>query len=545
MELEITQQKIMENEELSPIRDRDENQESLKKYPRHRHSVEMKLDCVKRIENGETMKALSEEVGVARCTIRSWVKNKDNLLMPKVMRIHNPDPDITIKQEPIASDVESNGLGHEASGNLIPLEMKPRPKPRPKPKPKILGPREPDIPQLVNNSLLKWYEYCQQRGIAVTRAHFEEKTDSYFKKHGIENFYMTNEWLIKWCKQHGFRVLSETLESIPITQITDGDFQRELKNTLGCTDYQKFQVFNCSVLSWSYKSLPLSLGYQVEREHPQDDYMRVFSFSNADLSLKVPLICTLNSGKKKFWKNEFNLPLYSTETDAERLDSTVFTHWLNHEFSPHVTKFLTERNAPMKVLLILDKDIFEAPKLTIDFGGLKTIVVSKTSSFLVRPFDSEIVALMKNCKRSFLKKVNSMIQENNTVPLIQHLDNINNGHFLAWIKMHWKRGPDSISEPTDTQLVRCLPGGKVLSLETIERWFRRCQPEIIEKKEVSSVVIKSECDTDIVSSEEAKGYLDKLISYFTFHNILENEEMLVFSNAKQRITDVMEVNRVV
>ncbi|XP_063989110.1 tigger transposable element-derived protein 4-like [Diachasmimorpha longicaudata] len=545
MELDIMPQKMMENEDLSPIRDRDENMESMKKYPRHRHSVEMKLDCIKRIENGETMKAISEEVGVARCTIRSWVKNKDNLLTPKVMRIHNSDSELTIKQEPGASDVESNGKGPDGSGNLIPLGMKPRPKPRPKPKLKMPGPREPDIPQLVNNSLLKWYEYCQQRGIAVTRAHFEEKTDAFFKKHGIENFYMTNEWLIKWCKQHGFRVLSETLESIPIVQITDGDFQRELKNTLGCTDYQKCQVFNCSVLSWSYKSLPLSLGYQVEREHPQDDYMRVFSFSNADLSLKVPLICTLNSGKKKFWKNEFNLPLYSTETDAERLDSTVFTHWLNQEFSPHVIKFLSEKNLPMKVLLILDKDIFEAPKLPVEFTGLKTIIVSKTSSFLVRPFDSELVALMKNCKRSFLKKVNNMIQENNTVPLIQHLDSINNGHFLAWIKMHWKRGPDGISEPTDTQLVRCLPGGKILSLETIERWFRRCQPEIIEKKEMPNVVIKSECDTDAISSEEAKGCLDKLISYFSFHKMLENEEMQVFNNAKQRITDMLEVNRVV
>ncbi|XP_011304230.1 uncharacterized protein [Fopius arisanus] len=534
----------MENQEVSPIRERDDNLESMKKYPRHRHSVEMKLDCIKRIENGETMKSLSEEVGVARCTIRSWVKNKETLLVPKVMRINKPEGELTIKQEPGVSELE-NGTVHDISGNSIPLGVKPRPKPRPKPKPKIVGPREPDIPQLVNNSLLKWYEYCQQRGIAVSRANFEEKTDSYFKKHGIENFYMTNEWLIKWCKQHGFRVLPETLESIPITQITDGDFQRELKNTLGCTDYQKCQVFNCSVLSWSYKSLPFSLGYQAEREHPQDDYMRVFSFSNADLSLKIPLICTLNSGKKKYWKNEFNLPLYSTESDAEKLDSTVFAHWLNQEFFQHVNKFFTERNVPQKVLLILDKDIFETPNPTIDFSGLRTIVVSKTSSFLVRPFDSELVTLMKNCKRSFLKKVNTMIQENTSLPLIQHLDNINNGHFLAWVKMHWKRGPDGISELTDTQLVRSLPGGKILSLETIERWFRRCQPEIIEKKELPSVIIKSEIDLDPISAEEAKEYLDKLISYFNFHKMMEEQEMLVFSNARQRVTEVLEVNRVV
>lgn len=250
-------------------------------------------------------------------------------------------------------------------------------------------------------------------------------------------------------------------------------------------------------------------------------------------------------GKKTFWKNEFNLPLYSTESDGERLDSTVFAHWLNQEFSPHVIKFLGERNVPMKLLLILDKDMFDAPKLTIEFSGLRAVVVSKTSSFLVRPFDSELVTLMKNCKRSFLKKVNSMVMENPCVPLIQHLDSINNGHFLAWIKMHWKRGPDGLSEPTDTQLVRSLPGGKTLSLDTIERWFRRCQPEIIEKKDIPSVIIKSELDIDPISAGEASGYLDKLISYFTYHKILSPEDLLVFSNAKQRITDVLEITQAI
>ncbi|XP_067141805.1 tigger transposable element-derived protein 1-like isoform X2 [Centruroides vittatus] len=346
-----------------------------------------------------------------------------------------------------------------------------------------------------------------------------------------EEFKGSRGWFNKFRKRSGIHgvVMHEEIANVG----EDEKFVKSFKQYVDEEGFVPQQVFNCDKTNLFWKRLP-GRAYITKEEKatpgykPMKDRLSLLICGNASGDCKIkPLLVYHSDNPHVFKKNNITKSRLNVMWRANVSASVswqFFTEWIHEEFAPCVKAYLTKRNLPLKVLLVLD-DVPAHPlglqeDLVHEFSFIKIMFLPTNTTSLFQPMDQVIL----NFKKLYIKAVFQMCFEvNNETELtfrdfwknhynILHcLKNINKAWrevSLRTMNSAWKKlWPDCISatnfedfEPVSVVYeIVCL--GKSMGLEVSEDDVE----ELVDDHKTKLKLTIEEMAEEIYSSEEEEA----------------------------------------
>lgn len=230
-------------------------------------SVQTKLEAIKRLDKGETIKKLAAEYGVGKVTVGDWRRHR-------------------LEIEQFCSQQCSEDTA-QTRKSMKKAEY-----------------------EKTSQALYLWF--CQQRekGSPISGPMLQEKAVFYQNtfKDGEEGFTASAGWLDRWKKRYGVRQLSVCGEKLSADTAAVEPFCRLIKELMDKENLTLDQVYNCDETGLNFKMLPAkTLASKEEKSAPghkkSKERLTILACSNATGNHKPKLVVIGKSAKPRAFKN--------------------------------------------------------------------------------------------------------------------------------------------------------------------------------------------------------------------------------------------------
>lgn len=177
-------------------------------------TIEQKLNAIERIEKGESVKRICDELNVGKSTVHDWLKNRKAL-------------------QDFSTQVESS----RTLSSRCTL-------------------RKP-INELVDDAVWLWFQQERRRGTPITGPILKEKATLLHSK--IENggpFFASEGWLTRWKKRHGVHFIGVCGKKMSADSVAATEFPETFKNYIEERGLHPEQVYNMDETGLNFKLLP-------------------------------------------------------------------------------------------------------------------------------------------------------------------------------------------------------------------------------------------------------------------------------------------------
>lgn len=230
-------------------------------------SIKTKLEALKRLDKGETIKKIAAEYGVGEVTVGDWRRNRDKI-------------------EKFASEKCSDKSSNERK-SMKKAEY-----------------------EKTSEALFLWF--CQQRnkGCPISGPILQEKALHFRNElqEGEEDFTASIGWLDRWKKRYGVRQLEVCGEKLSADSEAVVQFCEKFKNLVKSENLTLDQIYNCDETGLNFKTLPSkTLASREETSAPghkkSKERLTLLATSNASGKHKLKLVVIGKAAKPRAFKN--------------------------------------------------------------------------------------------------------------------------------------------------------------------------------------------------------------------------------------------------
>lgn len=280
-------------------------------------SIEEKLKAIRRVEAGETIKAVAQNYGVGEVTVGDWKRNRTK-----------------IEQWCMKQASSSSGRKSMKTGEY----------------------------ERVNEILFMWFNQQRLKGVPLSGPILQQKAILISRQFPeADQFVASSGWLDRWKKRYGVRQLTVCGEKLSADVSSIEKFKQDFKKQIEDSGYTCDQIYNCDESGLNYKLLPSkTLASQQEKSAPghkrSKERLTIMACSNASGKHKIPLMVIGKSSRPRALKDisPKALPVYYKSQKSAWMDANLFTTWFKEEFVPSVTRFLKRNGLPIRAILLMD-----------------------------------------------------------------------------------------------------------------------------------------------------------------------------------------------
>lgn len=369
--------------------------------------MELRLEALKRIDKGESLKSIALSYGVGESTVSDWKKKRKEI-------------------EEFCCKLDTKGA----------LESRSTIK-----KPKL---------EKLDDALLLWFKQERANGKPISGPIVKEKAVLLHKKMGgNEDFVASEGWLNRWKKRHGIHVLSICGEKLSSNSEEAAKFKKKFEELLKEKDLSKEQVYNVDETGLYYRMLPTkTLASRKEAAAPGykkgKDRVTVSLCSNASGTHKLPVMLIGKSAKPRAFKNINikSLPVHYRASKTAWMNEKLFKEWFHCEFVPSVKKHLQSLKMPLKALLLLDNAPSHPSEEELRDGDIVAVFLPPNVTALIQPMDQGVIESVK--RRYRRKLLTSLIEKDGeNASVIDLLKKMNIKDVVYMIAESWLELPES------------------------------------------------------------------------------------------------------
>lgn len=257
---------------------------------------------------------------------------------------------------------------------------------------------------------------------------------------GMKNFKASNHWFDGWKKRKNVRLLRIQGEKLSADEPASISFKDNFQYNINENELTRAQVFNFDESGLNFKMLPaytfVSNNEQRASGFKKDKSRVTFAaYSNADGSLKIPILIIGRSAKPRVFKSPSagTLPVSYTHSKSSWMTSAIFQNWFETEFVPKVQIFLRLKGLPIKAILLVDNC---KSHVMLSVGDIKTEFFPPNITSIAQPMDQGILETLKKKYRARL--VSSLVdaaKKGTSIP--EHLKSITLDNVINWVSEAW------------------------------------------------------------------------------------------------------------
>ncbi|KAJ7316369.1 hypothetical protein JRQ81_002531 [Phrynocephalus forsythii] len=336
-------------------------------------SLELKKEIISRYENGARLMDLSKQYDMPRTTIATIIKNNKDM----------------IKEADVAKGVS------------------------------ILTKSRPQSVEEMETLLLIWINEKQVAGDSISESLICEKAlrlhaDIIARPPGasdgaeVESFKASHGWFDNFKKRTSIHSVVRYGEAASTNTIDADQFVLEFKDYVTAQDFVPQQVFNCDETGLFWKKMPKRTYITREEKalpgyKPMKDRLTLLFCANASGDLKLkPLLVYHSENPRVFKKNNVvksQLKVMWRSNSRAWVTRSIFMEWVHEVFGPSVTKYLQDKNLPMRCLLLLDNAPGHPPGLERDlaeeFAFINVKFLPPNTTSLIQPMDQLVISNFK------------------------------------------------------------------------------------------------------------------------------------------------------
>lgn len=301
--------------------------------------IKIKLEALKRLDNGETLKKLAAEYGVGEVTVGDWRRNRDKIEKFSTNKCSNIST--CVRKTMKKSEYEKT-----------------------------------------SEALFLWFSQQRQKGNPISGPILKEKA-LFFRnelKEGDNTFTASEGWLDRWKKRYGVRQLEICGEKLSADSEAVVQFCERFNKIVLEENLTMDQIYNCDETGLNYKMLPKkTLASKEETAAPghkkSKERVTVLAASNASGDHKLKLLVIGKSARPRALKNitKGALPVTYTNQKAAWMDKNIFKKWFHEDFVPETKKYLRKKGLPMKAILTLDNAGCHPNEEELKCGDIRTL----------------------------------------------------------------------------------------------------------------------------------------------------------------------------
>ena len=267
----------------------------------------------------------------------------------------------------------------------------------------------------------------------------------FFKQiYGDGQFKGSRGYVLKFLKRHNIRFLKITGEKLSSNVASVDAYVANFSSTVRHKQLGASQRFNADESGLFFKSSPSAtyVAYD-EKSAPgskvHKDRITFMPCSNADGSLKLPLMIIGKSKNPRVLKNITDLPVYYRSSKNAWQTRALFREWFFQEFVPKVKAFLKKENLPSEAVLVLDNCSAHcsSDELKSFDGAITTIFLPPQTTAILQPMDQNIIQMIKaNYRRKLLREIHGRPGE-----FEENIKLINIKDAIFWVAEAWNSVP--------------------------------------------------------------------------------------------------------
>lgn len=363
-------------------------------------SMITKLEAIKRLDAGETIKSIATDLGVGEVTVGDWRRNR-------------------IKIEQFCSQ----------KCNETPAE-------------KRKSMRTSDY-EKTSKALFLWFTQQRNKGTPISGPILQEKA-VFFRnqfKEG-EDFTASVGWLDRWKKRYGVRQLNICGEKLSADTSVVQAFQNRIEDIILTEKLTPDQLYNCDETGLNFKMLSSkSLALKDEKSAPGHKKMKerltILACANASGTHKMKLTAIGKSAKPRALKNinKEALPVNYTNQKSAWLDREIFKKWFFEHFVPETKKKLKQKNLPCKAILFLDNAPSHPDENVLRCGEIFAVFFPPNVISLIQPLDQGV---LENLKKRYRRHLLEHLVKSDDESVQNVLKSVNMRNIVYWISDSWE-----------------------------------------------------------------------------------------------------------
>lgn len=368
-------------------------------------TLEKKLDALKRVDKGQSIKSICTDLDVGRSTLADWIKNRAQI-------------------ESWCTKMASN-TGLAGRSTMKPAEN-----------------------HKLDDALFYWFTQVREKGSPISGPILQEKAMSLNKEMGgDQNFAASLGWLDRWKKRHGVRQIGICGEKLSADSTEMEFFKGKFLDMVKKEGLTPEQVYNCDETGLNFKLIPRNTlassseknaaGFKISKERTT-----LLVAANASGSHKLPLVMIGKAAKPRALKN-LNMESFPVKYRYQKnswMTSDIFLDWFMKEFVPAVKCFLKKKKLPQKAVLLLDNAPSHPSEDELEKDGIKAKFLPPNVTSLIQPMDQGVI---ENIKRRYRKRLLQFLIEgiDDGAEVIQHLKLVNMKTVGYWAASSWDEIP--------------------------------------------------------------------------------------------------------
>lgn len=360
-------------------------------------SIEQKIEAIYRLENGEVLKKIAEDLNVGTSTVSDWKKNKDDLIKFATKTASSTVPRKTMKK------FENEEL---------------------------------------NEALFLWFMQEREKGIQLTGPLIQEKARALASLFGETSkpFLASSGWLDRWKSRYGIKQINMYGEKLLPDERSVNLFISGIKTLL--KEYTRDQIFNADE-----SGLNFAPGYKYIKER-----ITIFACANASANHRLPIMVVGKSKNPRAFKNISQNALPVTYKDQRNawISGDLFKEWFDEQFAPSVAEFLESKSLPRKALLIYAPSHPDVSELRN--GDIVAHFLPPNVASLLQPKDGGVMGCLKRTYRKLL--LQSLLNESKeSTSLEEVLKRIDLKDVIYCLAEAWNSVKESTLEKSWSQLL--------------------------------------------------------------------------------------------
>ncbi|XP_036599100.1 tigger transposable element-derived protein 1-like [Trichosurus vulpecula] len=252
-----------------------------------------------------------------------------------------------------------------------------------------------------------WIEDQKQQHLPINTMLIQEKAKSLFealkREHGesaqTETFGASNGWFARFKARHNVLLTDE-----PAVADTEAarKYPEVLRKIIEDGGYTPQQVFNIDETGLFWKRLPERTFVSLEDKagpgfKASKDHLTLLLGGNAagDCKLKPLLVYPSENPRALKGCSKPNLPVIWRSNRNDWVTMSIFQEWFTNFFCPTVERHCVENNLPNKALLILDSAPCHPVYLDDLSANVRVEFLPKNTSALIQPMNQGVITTFK------------------------------------------------------------------------------------------------------------------------------------------------------
>ncbi|XP_061126126.1 tigger transposable element-derived protein 1-like [Syngnathus typhle] len=376
-------------------------------------TIELKKELIAKFESGTRVSDLATQYNMAKSTISTILKKKE-----------------AIK----AADV-AKGVKTLTSRRHYPME---------------------DVEKL----LLQWVTERQARGEKVSEPIICERARQLYSDltrdspgDSPDDFKASRGWFENFKKRSGIRYVVRKKDTLRADKEGAKKFVEGFQAFVRSGGFLPQQVFNCDETGLFWKKMPKRTYLTREEKSlpghkPMKDRLTLLLCANASGDCKVkPLLVYHSETPRAFKKNNVQkskLSVMWRSNPKALVTRQFFTEWFQEVFAPSVAEYLTEKNLPLKALLVLDASLAQPTGLGEDWSSEHDFIAVRflppNTAPLLQPMDQQLISNFKKLyTKALFQRCFEVTMETNLTLREFWKDHFNILHCLTVLEKAWQQ----------------------------------------------------------------------------------------------------------